>query len=184
MQLHLAKETIHIDRTLRGRLVRAGIMCPAFTEEQKTILLQTADISKCPADIESFMHINSQLQQTHKFDMLSCNIPHTIEDEYQLESSFVHVMPSPVSVPQNNNQQRVSSLLNIFNDNSSNNTLIQNQLVEKEEETELPLKNSNNVDSENFDTVSSSSSESDEDSYCFCEKEEDEDEYSLYKIEL
>lgn len=184
MQLHLAKETIHIDRTLRERLVRAGVMCPAFTEEQKAILLQTADISKCPADIESFMHKSSQLQQTHEFDTLSCNIPHTIKDEYQLESSFVHVMPSPVSVPQNNNQQRVSSLLNILNDNSSNNTVMQDQLGEEEKETELPLKNNNNVDSENFDTASSSSSES-EDSYCFCEKEEeDEDEYSLYKIEL
>ncbi|GAA5811843.1 hypothetical protein MFLAVUS_005289 [Mucor flavus] len=54
LKTHLAKDYVQIDSTLLERLTRAGIMCPAFTERQKTTLLQTARID-CPADIESFL---------------------------------------------------------------------------------------------------------------------------------
>lgn len=54
MKTHLSKDYVQIDSTLLDRLTRAGIMCPAFTERQKTTLLQTARI-ECPADIESFL---------------------------------------------------------------------------------------------------------------------------------
>lgn len=54
LKTHLSKDYVQIDSTLLERLTRAGIMCPAFTERQKTTLLQTARI-ECPADIESFL---------------------------------------------------------------------------------------------------------------------------------
>lgn len=54
LKTHLSKDYVQIDTTLLERLTRAGIMCPAFTERQKTTLLQTARID-CPADIESFL---------------------------------------------------------------------------------------------------------------------------------
>lgn len=54
LKTHLAKDYVQIDSTLLERLTRAGIMCPAFTERQKTTLLQTARID-CPTDIESFL---------------------------------------------------------------------------------------------------------------------------------
>jgi hypothetical protein len=52
----LSKDYIQIDPTLLERLVRAGIMCPAFTERQKMTLLQTSRLEKCPVDIVSFMY--------------------------------------------------------------------------------------------------------------------------------
>lgn len=54
LKTHLSKDYVQIDTTLLERLTRAGIMCPAFTERQKTTLLQTARID-CPTDIESFL---------------------------------------------------------------------------------------------------------------------------------
>ncbi|RCI03746.1 hypothetical protein CU098_010501 [Rhizopus stolonifer] len=54
LKIHLAKDYVQIDTTLLERLVRAGIMCPAFTERQKTTLLQTARI-ECPVDLVSHL---------------------------------------------------------------------------------------------------------------------------------
>ncbi|KAI8359848.1 hypothetical protein EDC96DRAFT_595781, partial [Choanephora cucurbitarum] len=54
LRTHLAKDYVQIDNTLLERLVRAGIMCPAFTERQKATLLQTARI-ECPQDITSYL---------------------------------------------------------------------------------------------------------------------------------
>ncbi|CEI93548.1 hypothetical protein RMCBS344292_07779 [Rhizopus microsporus] len=56
LKTHLSKDYIQIDPTLLERLVRAGIMCPAFTERQKMTLLQTSRLEKCPVDIVSFMY--------------------------------------------------------------------------------------------------------------------------------
>ncbi|KAI8992028.1 hypothetical protein BDF20DRAFT_909719 [Mycotypha africana] len=50
LKTHLFKECVQIDPTLMVRLVRAGVMCPAFTARQKTTLLQTARM-QCPQDI-------------------------------------------------------------------------------------------------------------------------------------
>lgn len=58
MKTHLSKDYVQIDPTLLERLTRAGIMCPAFTDRQKTTLLQTARID-CPADIESYLFSSS-----------------------------------------------------------------------------------------------------------------------------
>lgn len=55
LKMHLAKEVVHIDDSLLQRMARAGIMCPAFTEQQKTSLLLLAN-TKCPMDIEAFMY--------------------------------------------------------------------------------------------------------------------------------
>ncbi|KAM3582832.1 hypothetical protein VKS41_004597 [Umbelopsis sp. WA50703] len=52
--LKLAIDYVQIDCTLLERLVRAGIMCPAFTERQKTMLLGTSGIP-CPLDIIQFL---------------------------------------------------------------------------------------------------------------------------------
>lgn len=86
LKFHLAKEVVHIDNSLLQRMVRAGIMCPAFTEQQKAILLQAADI-KCPIDIKSFMS-NSRQQETTT----------------QLDNSYIHIT-----------QTDNTSLLNILN---------------------------------------------------------------------
>ncbi|KAL9538957.1 hypothetical protein PS6_011397 [Mucor atramentarius] len=58
LKTHLAKDYVQIDTTLLERLVRAGIMCPAFTERQKTTLLQASRI-ECPQDIAGFLVSNS-----------------------------------------------------------------------------------------------------------------------------
>lgn len=58
LKTHLAKDYVQIDKTLLERLVRAGIMCPAFTERQKTTLLQASRI-ECPQDIIGFLVSNS-----------------------------------------------------------------------------------------------------------------------------
>ncbi|KAI9286232.1 hypothetical protein BC943DRAFT_359403 [Umbelopsis sp. AD052] len=50
LKTHLSKDYVQIDCTLLERLVRSGIMCPAFTERQKTMLLGTSGIP-CPLDI-------------------------------------------------------------------------------------------------------------------------------------
>ncbi|KAI8980996.1 hypothetical protein BDB01DRAFT_851411 [Pilobolus umbonatus] len=42
LKIHLSKDYVHIDNTLLERLVRAGVMCPAFTERQKSVLIQIA----------------------------------------------------------------------------------------------------------------------------------------------
>lgn len=55
LKMHLAKEVVHIDDSLLQRMARAGIMCPAFTEQQKASLLLLAN-TKCPMDIESFLY--------------------------------------------------------------------------------------------------------------------------------
>lgn len=54
LKTHLCKDYVQIDCTLLERLVRAGIMCPAFTERQKTMLLGTSGIP-CPLDIIQFL---------------------------------------------------------------------------------------------------------------------------------
>ncbi|CEP08849.1 hypothetical protein [Parasitella parasitica] len=54
LKTHLAKDYVQIDTTLLERLVRAGIMCPAFTERQKTTLLQASRM-ECPQDIVGFL---------------------------------------------------------------------------------------------------------------------------------
>lgn len=54
LKTHLAKDYVQIDTTLLERLVRAGIMCPAFTERQKTTLLQASRM-ECPQDIIGFL---------------------------------------------------------------------------------------------------------------------------------
>jgi hypothetical protein len=86
---------IHMDKTLLERLVRAGMVCPIFTEEQKSILLETADfINCCPADIKSFISLE--------------------------KDSFVHITPNIAMLQQNNhNDNNVSSLLNILNGHGS-----------------------------------------------------------------
>lgn len=58
LKTHLAKDYVQIDTTLLERLVRAGIMCPAFTERQKTTLLQASRM-ECPQDIIVFLVSNS-----------------------------------------------------------------------------------------------------------------------------
>ncbi|KAK4509813.1 uncharacterized protein ATC70_007117 [Mucor velutinosus] len=58
LKTHLAKDYVQIDSTLLERLVRAGIMCPAFTERQKTTLLQASRM-ECPQDIVGFLVSNS-----------------------------------------------------------------------------------------------------------------------------
>ncbi|KAG1465047.1 hypothetical protein G6F46_001421 [Rhizopus delemar] len=55
LKIHLSKDYIQIDPTLLERLVHSGIMCPAFTERQKTTLLQTSRL-ECPANIVSFLY--------------------------------------------------------------------------------------------------------------------------------
>lgn len=54
LKVHLSKDYVQIDGTLLERLVRVGIMCPAFTERQKTTLLQTARIG-CPPDLMHYL---------------------------------------------------------------------------------------------------------------------------------
>lgn len=54
LKTHLAKDYVQIDPTLLERLVRAGIICPAFTERQKMTLLQTARMD-CPQDILHYL---------------------------------------------------------------------------------------------------------------------------------
>jgi hypothetical protein len=54
LKTHLSKDYVQIDCTLLERLVRSGIMCPVFTERQKTMLLGTSGIP-CPLDIMHFM---------------------------------------------------------------------------------------------------------------------------------
>ncbi|GAN10957.1 hypothetical protein MAM1_0437d10507 [Mucor ambiguus] len=58
LKTHLAKDYVQIDATLLERLVRAGIMCPAFTERQKTTLLQASRM-ECPQDIIGFLVSNN-----------------------------------------------------------------------------------------------------------------------------
>lgn len=54
LKVHLSKDYVQIDGTLLERLVRVGIMCPAFTERQTTTLLQTARIG-CPPDLMHYL---------------------------------------------------------------------------------------------------------------------------------
>ncbi|KAI9320871.1 hypothetical protein BX666DRAFT_2024480 [Dichotomocladium elegans] len=54
LKTHLSKDYVQIDPTLLERLTRAGIMCPAFTERQKTMLLQTARL-ECPHDLIHYL---------------------------------------------------------------------------------------------------------------------------------
>ncbi|KAI9254843.1 hypothetical protein BY458DRAFT_579830 [Sporodiniella umbellata] len=56
LKIHLSKDYIQIESTLLERLVFAGIICPAFTERQKTALLQIARI-ECPPQMASFLSI-------------------------------------------------------------------------------------------------------------------------------
>ncbi|ORX60689.1 hypothetical protein DM01DRAFT_1371240 [Hesseltinella vesiculosa] len=47
---HLVKTHVQVNPTLLDRLVRAGLLCPAFTQQQKSMLLQSARLD-CPIDL-------------------------------------------------------------------------------------------------------------------------------------
>ncbi|KAI8088771.1 uncharacterized protein BX664DRAFT_358414 [Halteromyces radiatus] len=47
---HLTKDYVQIEPSLLERLVRAGLLCPAFTERQKMALLQVSGL-ECPLDL-------------------------------------------------------------------------------------------------------------------------------------
>lgn len=47
---HLSKDYVQIEPSLLTRLVRAGLLCPAFTERQKVALLQVTGMT-CPMDL-------------------------------------------------------------------------------------------------------------------------------------
>lgn len=80
LKTHLAKEYVQIDSSLLERLTRAGIMCPAFTERQKTTLLQTARID-CPADIESFLVLTNCIALSPSTSPTTTN--NTTEQQFQ-----------------------------------------------------------------------------------------------------
>ncbi|KAI8642856.1 hypothetical protein BD408DRAFT_415730 [Parasitella parasitica] len=71
LKTHLAKDYVQIDTTLLERLVRAGIMCPAFTERQKTTLLQASRM-ECPQDIVGFL-IATNATTVHPTSMNNSN---------------------------------------------------------------------------------------------------------------
>lgn len=81
LKIHLAKEFIQIDRSLLDRMVNAGILCPGFTDSQKSILLQTADKPLCPADFKSLALWNSQ-EQSKQGNLQSRKQQHSIDESY------------------------------------------------------------------------------------------------------
>ncbi|KAG2231498.1 hypothetical protein INT48_008665, partial [Thamnidium elegans] len=85
LKLHLSK-VVHIDNSLLDRILRAGIMCPAFTDQQKSKLLKSVGY---PLDIETFMLTIKHTDQ-HKLN----------QDNTQLDTSYVYVSilpPPPLS---------------------------------------------------------------------------------------
>ncbi|RUS20149.1 hypothetical protein BC937DRAFT_86271 [Endogone sp. FLAS-F59071] len=83
LRIHLSKDYVHIDSTLLQRLVRSGIMCSAFTERQKTMLLHTAQMD-CPEDIIHFMLppncLVSNYYEVNGHELLSGNIQYSVND--------------------------------------------------------------------------------------------------------
>ncbi|RCH85466.1 hypothetical protein CU097_009618, partial [Rhizopus azygosporus] len=86
LKTHLSKDYIQIDPTLLERLVRAGIMCPAFTERQKMTLLQTFRLEKCPVDIVSFMY---PIHSDDIFSFHQINVENVLGDDPASISSLI-----------------------------------------------------------------------------------------------
>ncbi|OZJ02866.1 hypothetical protein BZG36_04087 [Bifiguratus adelaidae] len=54
LRCHLVKDCVYIDKTLKTRMLRAGIMCPVFTDKQKATLMRSAEL-RCPPEYQKFL---------------------------------------------------------------------------------------------------------------------------------
>ncbi|KAI8980327.1 hypothetical protein BDB01DRAFT_898224 [Pilobolus umbonatus] len=118
LKIHLSKETSQIDSTLLERAVRAGVMCPSFTERQKTTLLQTAKLN-CPEDIK---HLLFTLEENIFMDLGGTN-PSALLTILNTSQSTLDDTIYPVSQvsysSSRSNYDPEESLPSMHNDNTS-----------------------------------------------------------------
>ncbi|CAO3616402.1 unnamed protein product [Mucor hiemalis] len=164
-------------------MINAGVLCPGFTDSQKSILLQTADNVICPADVKSLAVWNSQ-EQSKQGNLQSRKQQNTIDKSGTcLDDSYVHIVPN-IAI----NQSKIaSSLLNILNQPEPKIDGPKKDVFTKNVLSSLLVPHKANVGFKDYghlyhDSGSispSSGSDNDDDSYCFCEKEEENDEEFL-----
>ncbi|CAO3613179.1 unnamed protein product [Cunninghamella blakesleeana] len=109
---HLSKDYVQIDPTLLERLVRVGLLCPAFTEQQKIVLLKISGID-CPSDLIYLFYPLQQQQELMN--------PIFTSSHYEIPVDAVF-QPSPLSYHHSLSDNKSSIHHQYNNNNSTNNT--------------------------------------------------------------
>ncbi|KAI8333883.1 hypothetical protein BC941DRAFT_433253 [Chlamydoabsidia padenii] len=109
---HLSKDYVQIEPSLLNRLVRAGLLCPAFTEPQKVVLLQVTRMN-CPMDLTYLFMKHEFVSPTSDpvFYHSPLSSRHSFYDDpptYNNKRSYTR-SPAPLS-NRNNNQSLISPI--------------------------------------------------------------------------
>ncbi|KAI9305229.1 hypothetical protein BJ944DRAFT_239845 [Cunninghamella echinulata] len=176
---HLSKDYVQIDPTLLERLVRVGLLCPAFTEQQKMVLLKTSTI-ECPPDLYYLFYQQQEFNpiQSH-YELPTDNVFHpsplsshhssSYYDHHQHQNKFQLKRPSlPNHYPYTSNhhlhqqpsfyqhqqQRRTSSTSSSISSSSTNNS----HYYDENDISQLPMVPPLSLPMKNQLTSSSSSS--------------------------
>ncbi|CAO3600444.1 unnamed protein product [Absidia cylindrospora] len=117
---HLSKDYLQIEPSLLDRMVRAGLLCPAFTERQKVVLLQVSRMN-CPMDL-TWLFMKHDLSPPYDgvyFDPVFYRSPlssrhssysHPPPPHYHQQSPSSHLTAPPISPHNNGSIKRPQSI--------------------------------------------------------------------------